>query len=191
MAAWPKASSQISRFRPRLRAVPRHHFLIWPKASRGSAAVPRGSAYSRLCYRGVATTYIEASCIKFPRASSEAMRSNRHQHRAPTMQGYDIVAARQHAPTHRLSFPLRLPAKSCTTPSLTPWGSLRNHAQLQASPSSSDFSGLWYRDTMTTNTQNIVSNPKPKAGPAGMASPNGLFCARKTTIKIKRNLFRG
>ena len=36
------------------------------------------------------------------------------------------------------------------------------------------------------------SNPKPhhlgrlahpKAGPAGMASPNGLFCARKTTIK--------
>ena len=81
------------------------------------------------------------------------MRSNRHQHRAPTMQGYDIVAAQQHAPTHRLSFPLRLPAKSCTAPSLTPWGSLRNHAQLQASPSSSDFSGLWYRDTMTTNTQ--------------------------------------
>ena len=81
------------------------------------------------------------------------MRSNRHQHRAPTMQGYDIVAAQQHAPMHRLSIPLGIPTKSCTATSLTPWGSLRSHAQLQASPSSSDYSGPWYRDTMTTNTQ--------------------------------------
>ena len=109
MSVSPKVSCKSGRFRPRFRTVQTSSTCKFQKASDGSGTVQRGSAYSRLHYRCIATTHFKPGSAKTLKASLEPSVVNAHHNPSPPIQGYIILASHPHISKRDPPKPLRLP----------------------------------------------------------------------------------